>query len=342
MARVQTDVIDIPLRRTGDIDQHRHFKWIVSVLDYKRTFYVLAAHPDFITADFLPKDLSTPGPSPFIDPATGGPCAEFARRWDCLEHPVHNKFSLPPKTAHKKKADLSRFGQGFYIRRPYLDAAHFMVVRKMLSQFEKVCFYIDGDRPLIQGAMVGLADAIRARSVEVVLHQKKKITKASERALLANAGRKYSQKRLDLLRRRWKAAEQRLQEHVEGYDEAKPGDVVAQLPQQAAKAYGAAPQGAWSSAEWAWTHFPEFASIGLACRTLWLTRMSGKTFEEAEEFLRFSSIQSVDSAMGMIREWVRGIARPMHRAEKGRRNYLNRYLDPRNVRAELAIYLLTH
>ena len=340
VARVQTDVMDIPLRRTGDISRQRQLRYIFSVLVYKKTFYVLAAHPNFIPADFLPKNLSAPDQTPSIDPVTGGPCAEFARRWDCLEHPVHNEFSLPPKTAHKKKADMSRFGQGFYIRRPYLQAAHFMVVRKMLSRFEKVCFFIDGDRPLIQGAMVGLADAIRSHSVEVVVHQKKKRSKASERALLVNAGPRYSEKRLNLLRSRWKAAEKRLQERVEGYDETKPGDVVAQLPQQAAKACRGAPEGAWAGAEWAWTRFPEFAAKGLECRTLWLTRMPGKTFEEAEEFLRYSSIQSVDSMMDMVREWARGSARPGQRAQKGR-NYRRRYFDPRSVQAELAIYLLS-
>ena len=333
VARVQTDVVDISLKRTGDVSRSRHLKLIVSALEYKNTYYILAAHPGF-----LPEVPGSPDKANFTDPRTGGPSAEFARRWDCLEHPVHNRFGGLPKDVHKKAADVSRFGEGFYIRSPYVEAAHFLVVRKMLSRFDNICFYMDGGPSLIQGAMVGLADGIRSRKVEVVIHQRKIRRKGPARALLSNMGGKHSEDRLNSLRSRWEGAEKRAKEHIGGYDEEKEGDIVAQLPQPAAIAYAAATKGAWSEAKWAWLRFPENKSAGFEGRTLWLTRMPGKDFKDSEEFLRYSSLQSVDSSMDAIRNWVLSATRPGNRAQKGR-NFVVRYFDPRNVQAELALHL---
>ena len=54
MAVVQTDVVDISLRRYGDVFKSRLYKFIVSVLALKRTFYILAVHPFFLPAKFCP------------------------------------------------------------------------------------------------------------------------------------------------------------------------------------------------------------------------------------------------------------------------------------------------
>ena len=69
-------------------------------------------------------------------------------------------------------------------------AGPFAGSQEMLQRFERICFYTDAARGLIQAAMVGLADDIRSRRVEVVLFQRsKKKGKTSFRARMTWAPR---------------------------------------------------------------------------------------------------------------------------------------------------------
>lgn len=102
MARVSTDVIAVPLRRTGEVHRSRNLRLIVSVLALERTYYILAAHPFFLPVAF--------GPDPdadYMDREIGEPSAEFAHQWHCLEHPVHNPLTGKTPEERQKRGIIT-------------------------------------------------------------------------------------------------------------------------------------------------------------------------------------------------------------------------------------------
>ena len=339
VARVYTDVMDATLRRRGKVHGHRMLKIIVSVLAIEKSHFILAAHPYFLPNEFgpLPEDSH-------IDAETGGPCADFKARWDCLEHPVHNELKgFAPGKVQKQQADVSRAKHGFYIRWTYAETAHFLVVRKMLSRFKRICFYIDGSTSLTQSAMVGLADAIKTQQVDVVACQRtKKESKAAREDKLRDMGRIGGVRRMWWLEHCWSETEHEARKKITGQDEPNmEQNVVAEFPQKAAQAFRSAPRGACSDAgNWAWLRFPDHFLTGEQHRTLWLTRRAGKAFDDAKDFLVYSTLQPVDSAINSIRNRVRSTFRPEHRAKKGR-GMEERYFDPMNVLNELNVHTLS-
>ena len=348
MARVCTDVISIPLKRTGDVHRSRNFKIIVSVLILKDTYYILAAHPFFLPAAF--------GPDPeadYIDRRSGLPSREFAHQWHCLEHPVHNPISSEtPEDMLTSLADVSQFKVGCYIRSPYAEAGHFLVVQKMLQRFPRVCFYMDSAQDQRAAAMVGLADGIVSRRVEVVMVQRKYYTKKEikkrEQGVFDSASKGYgtllkegSKERRDALCKAWEETEERVQ-NVFADRDVKPTkkDPNPSAARKAADAYKTAFLSATKrSGKWAWLDYPPPIGDEKLSRSLWVTRMPGKTFSDAEEPLFHASLQRVESAMNAMRERLLSMRRAGVRA-KPARSYRGSYSRARSVVSELLIYLI--
>ena len=336
MARVYTDVADITLRRMGDVTSFRFLKVIVSVLAIKKTYYILAVHPYFLPARY--------GPAPednYYDPETGWPSDEFAQKWACIEHPVHNRFEDTSKKTHAGQADVSRFGQGFYVRPAYAEAAHFLVVLKMLQRFERVCFYMDNARDLVPSAMVSMADQILDKKVEVVLFQRSYRARGRPQRPATDMGAMGSESRLKALRKCWEQTEQRVRKTFEeGMGAKHLGNDPADPERRAASAFTRATRGAFSSlSEWAWLRFPAPMGNEKECRSLWLTRIPGKTFEEARDPLLYATLQPVDAAIAALRSRVLSMGRPGSRARPGR-SFNERYVNPKTVMSEISIYLL--
>ena len=361
-ARVYTDVVQASLRRDGDVKKHRNISVIVSVLGLKKTYYILAAHPYFLPHRYGPESEEHKGEQEY-DPVSGLPSPEFTRKWACLEHPVHDRFGRykTPEEMMAKMADMSRKRDGFYINKAYAEIAHFLVVKTMLRRFKRICFYMDGDKAAMPSAMVGLSDGIRSRRIEVVLFQRltKKGKHEPEDPIQYNMGAIGSAERRKALRKCWAETEPRVQGIFEAGESpyaagkaqerhakkksSKPRKTPAeQFPdpeQRTARVFKSAVHGAFSGpGSWAWLHFPAPMGREITCRTHWLTRMPGKTFEDGEEAMLYSTLQPVDSSMGAMRQRVRSIRRPSHRAAQGR-GFANQYYDPQVLLAELSIYL---
>ena len=335
-ARVYTDVMETRLRRQGPFHRSRPLKIIISVLAVNRTAFVLAAHPYFMPVKFGP-----PLEADFYDPTTGLPDENFKEEWQCIEHPAHVTFEGTPEKTVSRFPDVSRWGEGHYIQDSFAELAHLLVVRKMLQRFERICFYTDAARGLIQAAMVGLADDIRSRRVEVVLFQRsKKKGKTSFRARM-DMGAIGSDKRRAALRAAWEGTEKRVQHH---FEETFIGDSEtiknATRPKSAAKSFRVATKGGFAkSSEFAWLRFPAPLGKEREVRSLWLTRMPDKTFADAEEDLVYSTLQPVDSVMNAARDRVLSLRRPRRRAEPGV-GYGKNYVDPLSVLSEISIYFL--
>ena len=93
------------------------------------------------------------------------------------------------------------------------------------------------------------------------------------------------------------------------------------------------------SGGWAWLHYPADTEAYRRCRTLWVTRMPGKTLREhGSPVLSRAMLQPVDSIMNSMRARVRSVERP--RLSASGRSYRGSYVLPSVVLDELSVYLL--
>ena len=91
--------------------------------------------------------------------------------------------------------------------------------------------------------------------------------------------------------------------------------------------------------KWAWLEFPPPSIAYRDPRTLWLTRMPGKTFSrQGKVLLMQATLQPVDSIFNSMRARVLSMKRPGTTASG--RGYRESYALPKVVMAELAVYLL--
>ena len=357
--RIYTDVGDFTLRRCGDAHGGwRHLKVIVSALALAGTEYVLAMHPYFLPANAR---LGPPLDESFIDPESGAPNAAFAEKWACLEHPVHNRFAGQPKTVYRNQADVSRWGEGLYINNAYAEVAHFLVVRKMLSGLGPMCFYMDPGTSLSRCALVGLADGIRSREVDIVLFERRYRLKKGQQRDPTFPGDRGSDKTRAVLDERWNSTEKEVQRvfreggirstrkprkdrkttgpNVRSRRRLKPAPSGS--PEQlAAMAFSPVAIGAFGATSgFAWLRFPSPRLKEKQCRSLWLTRMPGKTYDDVgADCLLYSTVRPADGEIKYARDRTRAAARPRHRADKGR-TFVLQYVDPSVVLAEMSIYL---
>ena len=325
--RVYTDVLQLSLKQYGDGPRHQLLNIIVSVLALERSAFILAAHPAFI-----PENESTDILGMLSD-------IEFNRLgyqdpWDCLLHPGHIDISNLPKALKDGLPDIAR--GGYFIRSPYAEAAHFLVVQKMLRRFDKVHYYMDAARELFPSALCALAQPVRDGRVEIVLFQHDKVldTKASRQSF-----RQYTDTdKKDFLHKAYKqvATNFKNQVRAQGQLSLLPG----QERQARAVLFKHAFKGGYSTkGNWAWLRYPPNSRTYRNCRSLWLTQMPHKSFEEqGAPLLFYSTLQPVDSLMNSMRQRTRALERAAFRARPGR-SYLTSYyrLDP--VLSELWLYL---
>ena len=327
-ARVYTDVMQVSLKQYGDGPRHQLLNIIVSVLALERSAFILAAHPAFIPETESTELLGLLSGIEFYRPGYHDP-------WDCLLHPGQIDIGNLPKALKEGLPDLAR--GGYFIRSPYAEAAHFLVVQKMLSRFAKVYYYMDAARELFPSALCALAQPVRDGRVEIVLFQHDKVldTKASRQSF-----RHYTdQEKKDFLHKAYKQVDTNFRNQVRGKGQLSllPGEdrrVRAVLFKHAFK-------GGYSKhGNWAWLRYPPHSRTYRNCRTLWLTRMPHKSFEEHGAPLLFhSTLQPVDSIMNSMRQRTRALERAAFRARPGR-SYLTSYYRPDPVLSELWLYLL--
>ena len=318
--RVYTDTVHVSMRRLGDAPV-QILEIITSVVQLKRTWYVLAAHAGFLPSAKCANDRTLMGE--LHTPA-------WRATWDCVRHPYQVNLA---RNVQQIVGALPNIGRNGLFSTPYYtELAHFLVVRKMLSRFPSVHHVMDGSPALYSAALTALAKDIRERRVEIVLFQSKK----EDTKKFVSRTEEDLKTQLDGA---WRNMQARLVKRLEGNE---PGlfDESAD-PRKGAQVFKHALQGAYSGAgRWAWLTFPPDHWEYRRCRVLWLTWMPGKTYEAVgRELLWWASLYTVDSAANFMRQRVRGMRRPTARTNP-RRGYLNAYLGPRVIEAELWIVLL--
>ena len=173
--RVYTDTLIASVARHGQsTSRFTPLQVPVSVIDMPEygTYYILAAHLGFLPEELCQKDLGR------LAKEAEGPA--HTSPWACVWHPP---TAIDPSVDTKKLMEsLPDVGRGgWFGRSPYIEMAHFLTVRKMLSHFPKVHYYMDANRRQSAAALTVFADDIRAGRCEIALYQKRsKAEKAAE------------------------------------------------------------------------------------------------------------------------------------------------------------------
>lgn len=327
--RVYTDVLQVSLSRLGTGSRFQFLNIIVSVLALERSGFILAAHPAFLPEKFAPPEET------LIDSAYPGRPALFDD-WDSLWHPGQIDWDAPEEDGNNDP-DISR--GGYFVHSPYAEAAHFLVVDKMLRRFKQVFYYMDAARDLYPAALCALAEHIRSGRVEVALFQHDKWER-KEGHVSADIKYYSDDEKAALLKSAYDEMERRFD------NKANPKKGELPLPPEkdnrvrAGLFKGAVKGGRSKKGGWAWLHYPPDSKNYYGCRTLWLTRMPHKTFEtDGAPLLFHATLQPVDSLMNSMRQRVRALSRPEERAKPGR-SYMHSYFRIDTVLSELWIYLL--
>ena len=296
-AVVQTDIMRLSLARRGKGKSRvRLLDVIVSVIKLKGTHFVLAAHPFF-----LPRDRCPDGTAQGED-KEGVPRLE--RRWDGIRTILDD--DLPDYDPEKPAPRLPDTGQrGLYMRTPYAEVAHFLVVRRMLALFPRTLHYMDSSQSLFRSALVAMREDVRSGRAQIAVFQCDRDGEADIRDSVS---------REEELRRAFDEAEEKRRSKV-----ADERGAAAHMDESILRArawrYGAL--GADNLGKELWLDFPPDVRKLPVSRTLWLTRRPQDTFEGGKELLLGTTLQAVDSQISQMRDRVDSLKRPKNVA-KGR------------------------
>ncbi len=197
--RAYTDVLVVSLQAFEKDLHFQHLKYVVTVVPVYGTLFVLAAHPNFLPGSFRRVGMEE------REKDALAPTLAFEKKWDCL-HTEYDSIN-PTLGSDPSEAAIAALGRGgFFIKSPYMEIAHFLVVQKMLSRFTAIYNYMDSAKDLFLPAMVAYRERILAgcpdsasrparpgrpsapKTAEVVLFQHKKDTRRTKkRSISANA-----------------------------------------------------------------------------------------------------------------------------------------------------------
>ena len=324
-AQVYTDVLQVSLNKLGETGRSQLLDVICSVVRLDRTFFVLAAHPYFLPDAKCPTldDLVIDTLNPTLE-----------RHW----HGVHSIMDPEPFLVEgKPNPALTDAGQpGMFMRSPYAEVAHFLVVQKMLSRFKRIHLHMDAAPDLYQSALVAMRGGIRAGRIDIAMFQ---FSKDQEDKKAAMEGARKRAKG-DELERAFETVESDFEKRLAEQAKTPLGELGAGDDERLrAGLWVDPPRGANSTrGKWAWLDYPPDSLQYPRSRTLWVTRRQSDDLARGRDLLSASTLQPVDSAFASMRQRIASAQRPITVARG--RGFKNSYYRADVVCAEFRIYLL--
>ncbi len=151
---VYTDVLEVSLKAYRHDARHAPLSIIVSTLLADKKLFVLAVHPFFLPQKLCPVEEDWRADR-------GRPVC--LQRWCSVHH--RDKAMNPAWDTERRLQERPDVGR-FFISSPYAEVAHFLVVQKMLSRFDAIYSYMDGDKASLAAAVVAMRDRILAGDPE--------------------------------------------------------------------------------------------------------------------------------------------------------------------------------
>ena len=158
--RLYSDIMQISIYVGGEEkNRTEQLPCLLTTTDYNGSYFVLAFTPMFIPDVFTTEEK--------IENNTQ------IGFFECHQSNIHLQWEgAPINTDTSPSARLNSFpvmGLGGYIvRSSYGAIAHFLVLRKMLSRFQRIIHYIDNEKEMKTAALLAFSDKIKAGECEVV------------------------------------------------------------------------------------------------------------------------------------------------------------------------------
>ena len=303
-AALQTDAMSVPLRlpSAGYPGRERQLPVLVTALRLHRpaSYFVLAVHP---CAVFLRDRTNTPQHPDEALADAARPAA--GRRFDHLFHygADHGQNALG------KEASSYLGGSALLMRDEYAELAHFMVVKDLTHQFERVLLTMDGKHTAYRSAAAVFAGNIQTRCeddpacrrAEIAIVQTVQTVKAGQRiGRLPSWGGQ-----LAILAKDWR---DRTPEGPDGPAPEAKATLFRRVMSSARTDEGS----------WAW---PRRRREREVLAVLWLSQGPDREWPPESDtvgaLLRYTSLQRVNTAIGMIRSYATYLERPEVRSGGG-------------------------
>ena len=315
---VHTDVLELSLHRIGDGPSHKVLKIIASIVNLRRfrTHFLLAAHPYFLPDDQCPDLGALEQDKEYT--------RFLARRWEGLETVLDDRDLV--KDGKIAKDPPTHGYDGYLLRSPYAEVAHFLTVDKMLSRFPRRHYYMDGDRAQYQGGPGRDASQIRdSRRYCTLQHRRSRAPGG------ATAPRSSS--------RRPRGDKPRLRQFSGGEAVGKVGgssgrDEEHGEPLAMAKSGGVRFRGARTRKELGWLQYPPTARVICGCGRL--ADAKRRRSRRRVRALAERQLQAVTQIR--LHALAHQLCESPPDSTSGRR-YVSSSKDPRSVCAEFSIYL---
>ena len=154
--RLYSDIMNISVYLEIKKDRTEQLPFLVTVTDYRDSFFVLAVTPMFMLGDIDEEFLNNESIEYESDQPHGHMLWGGAPL-DSTIKPDKRTFTYAPEGLG-----------GCLVRSGHGAIAHFLVLRKMLSRIKRVVHYVDNEIVLQMGALTGFADMIKAGQCDVV------------------------------------------------------------------------------------------------------------------------------------------------------------------------------
>ena len=345
-AKVYTDALEVSLDRIGEGEPFKILKVIVSVVNLrqgKKTHFIVAAHPYFLPNSELPDDvfgsLEREKDTPHI----------FGRQWEGLESILDERPVVENGQVAGNRPTQAY--DGYILKSPYAEVAHFLTVDRMLSGFPERHYYLDGDQSQAQAALVAMRRQVRDKSVQIALFQhakRRKFKRTPEGSKRTSADQEspdlWAAPTMARLRTAYEAVDREFRRKVacartgSADRESLPIDLGLDAAWEA-QAWREGCSGAYSKeGAWAWLHFPPDRKKLRQCRTFWLTRWPGNGFDDGAALLLDATLVPVDANHSYMRDLVPSAHKPS-RGATGLTDYVDSSFLPGVVCDYFALYL---
>ena len=158
--RLYSDIMQISIYIGGEAkDRTEQLPCLVTTTDYNESYFVLAFTPMFDSETFTKEEK-----------VENNTQIGF---FECHQSNIHLQWEgAPVITDTSPSARLNSFPKmglgGYPVRGSYGAIAHFLVLRKMLSRFDRIIHYIDNEREMKTATLLAFSDKIKAGECEVV------------------------------------------------------------------------------------------------------------------------------------------------------------------------------
>ena len=287
---VYTDILRLSVHAPhAHEDSYVFLDLIISSTNYNDSTFILAATPSFYSDsnNIIQKDVMN---------------NRFLKKYSSLY--LMGDVKTKPKNKHDNPKYYPTNIGGYFIRKNYLVTAHYLVLRKILSNAKQIILYNDPESIVFKGAVSAFADRIKQKTCDVVVvstakkcnTSAKNINIEREIAITSEEKDAHQKKRNIELKKRVCKVHKKLKQIISNPDKAQAFSKVLTTPNVSKK--------------YLWIADPTPPIHEQSRRFLWMTRRLNENMDYEVELYKQGKLQPIDMPFAVFRKTVSFCTRP--------------------------------